>query len=111
MVQDLLFPSPGVLPNPGIEPVSTCIVGGFFTTEPPRKFILLELSDSMICALGSMEYPGVGLEILSCKALTGCSVSYFRVPLEPSSCYFLLSASKYSPQLLPTPGMPPPSFV
>ena len=74
MVQDLLFPSPGVLPNPGIEPASTCIVGGFFTTEPPPKFILLELSDSMICALGSMEYPGVGLEILSCPDRLFCEL-------------------------------------
>ena len=86
---DLLFSSPGVLPNPGIEPASTCIVSKFFffffffTTEPPRKFILLELSNSMICALGSMEYPGVGLEISSCKALTGCSVSLFRFHLSP----------------------------
>ena len=31
----LLFPSPGHLPNPGIEPTSP--TGGFFTTEPPGK--------------------------------------------------------------------------
>ena len=31
-----LFPSPGDLPNPGIEPVS-CIAGRFFTTEPQEK--------------------------------------------------------------------------
>ena len=32
----LLFPSPGDLPNPGIEPVSLespALAGGFFTTE------------------------------------------------------------------------------
>ena len=36
----LPFPSPGDLPNPGIKPgspVSPALVGGFFTTEPPRK--------------------------------------------------------------------------
>ena len=36
----LLFPSPGDLPNPGIEPaslVSPALAGGFFTTEPPGK--------------------------------------------------------------------------
>ena len=33
----LPFPSPGVLPHPGIEPVSRALVGGFFTTEPPGK--------------------------------------------------------------------------
>ena len=30
------FPSPGVLPDPGIEPTSVASVGWFFTTEPPR---------------------------------------------------------------------------
>ena len=36
----LPFPSPGDLPNPGIEPVSPvspALVGGFFTIEPPGK--------------------------------------------------------------------------
>ena len=35
----LPFPSPGDLPNPGIEPLSpvTPVVGRFFTTEPPGK--------------------------------------------------------------------------
>ena len=40
----LPFPSPGYCPDPGIEPVSparvSCIVGKFFTTEPPEKPIL-----------------------------------------------------------------------
>ena len=33
-------PSPGDLPNPGVEPrspVSSALVGGFFTTVPPEK--------------------------------------------------------------------------
>ena len=30
-------PSPGDLPEPGIEPVSPALAGRFFTTEPPRK--------------------------------------------------------------------------
>ena len=34
----LPFPSPGDLPEPGIEPVSlSCFSGGFFSTEPPGK--------------------------------------------------------------------------
>ena len=36
----LLFPSPGDLPDPGIEPmslVSPTVAGGFFTTALPRK--------------------------------------------------------------------------
>ena len=34
------FPSPGDLPDPGIEPVSPALAGGFYTTEPPEKPIL-----------------------------------------------------------------------
>ena len=30
----LPFPSPGDLPEPGIEPASPALAGGFFTTEP-----------------------------------------------------------------------------
>ena len=32
---ELPFPSPGYLPNPGLEPASLALAGGFFTTEPP----------------------------------------------------------------------------
>ena len=37
MESGLLFPSPGHLPNPGIEPTSPALAAGFFTTEPPGK--------------------------------------------------------------------------
>ena len=31
------FPSPGDLPDPGIEPMSPAMAGGLVTTEPPGK--------------------------------------------------------------------------
>ena len=31
---ELPFPSPGDLPDPGVEPVSPALAGGFFTPEP-----------------------------------------------------------------------------
>ena len=34
---ELPFPSPGDLPDPGIKPLSPALAGGFFTTEPPGK--------------------------------------------------------------------------
>ena len=34
---ELPFPPPSDLPDPGIEPVSPGLEGGFFTTEPPGK--------------------------------------------------------------------------
>ena len=33
----LPFPSPGNLPDPGIEPASPTSAGKFFTAEPPGK--------------------------------------------------------------------------
>ena len=33
----LPFPSPGDLPDPGIEPASPALAGGLFTTEPPQE--------------------------------------------------------------------------
>ena len=33
----LPFPSPGELPDPGMEPVSSALAGGFFITEPLGK--------------------------------------------------------------------------
>ena len=33
----LQCPTPGDLPDPGIEPASLALAGGFFTTMPPGK--------------------------------------------------------------------------
>ena len=33
----LPYPSPGDLPDPGIEPVSPALAGGLYTTEPQRR--------------------------------------------------------------------------
>ena len=41
----LPFPSPGALPDPGKEPSSPTLTGGFFTIEPPRK---PKLNDSVV---------------------------------------------------------------
>jgi len=37
----LPFPTPGDLPDPGIEPAFPAFAGGFFTTEPPGKHSFL----------------------------------------------------------------------
>ena len=41
------FPSPGDRPDPGIEPTSPALAGGFFTTEPPQKPLNREISVSI----------------------------------------------------------------
>ena len=51
----LPFPSPGDLPDPGIEPASLAfppLAGGFFTTEPagsPVLFVSLNAEISVLC--------------------------------------------------------------
>ena len=46
----LPFPPPGGLPDPGIEPASPALVGGFFTTEPPgnRYVLIYSISSSLV---------------------------------------------------------------
>ena len=46
----LPFPSPWDLPNPGTEPTSPALAGGFFTTEPPGKRLCLITRRKMIAA-------------------------------------------------------------
>ena len=50
--------SPGDLPSPGIEPVSSALAGRFFTTEPPRKpsnYLTCLLSFEKTLMLGKIE--------------------------------------------------------
>ena len=37
ILEGMPFPSPGYLPDPGIEPISHALIGGFSTSEPPGK--------------------------------------------------------------------------
>ena len=50
----LAFPTPEDLPNPGIESVtlaSSVLAGGFFTTVPPGKLIVLKLLLNLLIQL------------------------------------------------------------
>ena len=44
-------PSPGDLPNPGMEPSSLALAGTFFTTEPPGKPICIYLTCVLVAQL------------------------------------------------------------
>ena len=37
---ELLFPSPGYIPDPGIEPGSPAVQADYLLTEPPGKIFL-----------------------------------------------------------------------
>ena len=53
MLECVAVPSPGHLPNPGVEPMSPALADGFFTTEPPGKpFVPVETASTEAIALG-----------------------------------------------------------
>ena len=56
----LLFPTPGDLPNPGIEPMSPALAGGFFTAVPPGKPLKLNTSFYFIYYFGFLSLQKVG---------------------------------------------------
>ena len=85
------FPPPGDLPDPGIQPESPALAGGFFTTVPPGKPILV-----------------VKVKLLSCVRLFGTpwTVAY-QAPLPMG-----LSRQEYWNGLLfPSPGDLPDSGI
>ena len=48
----LPFPTPGDLPEPGMEPVSPALAGRFFTAKPPEKPLKDEyLSEMLYCTI------------------------------------------------------------
>ena len=54
----LPFPFPGGLPNPGIKPlslVSPALAGGFFTTVPPGKPLMVPLPPNS--SVSNADYP------------------------------------------------------
>ena len=57
---ELPFPSPGDLPNPGVEPASSALAGRFFTTEPPGN----QINNQYLLLLGQGLLP-VGFTDLS----------------------------------------------
>ena len=51
------FRSPGDLPDPGIEPASPALAGGFFTAEPPEKpHSKVIPNHSFLCTLKKKNY-------------------------------------------------------
>ena len=63
----LSFPFPGDLPNPGFEPVSPALAGGFFTAVPPGKPCVYFLAKQSVLEdidlgpkpLGSHHFPSL----------------------------------------------------
>ena len=49
---ELPGPSPGDLPDPGIEPVSPALASGFFPAESPGKPLICVILAQLLCKLG-----------------------------------------------------------
>ena len=64
----LPFPSLGNLPDPGVEPGSPALAGGFFTAEPPGKpalshtyKLIINKYFALFCILSSKSITGITL--------------------------------------------------
>ena len=64
------FPSPGVLPDPGIKPASPALAGGFFTTEPLVKIIQITELFQIIQNFPLRENTSVSNMMLSVHSLS-----------------------------------------
>ena len=99
----LPFPSPGNLPDSGIEPTSPTLAGEFFTTEPPGSSNLL--STSLSCSgqpfgpvtfrivfsmaeLSAHPYPCS--DLLLCSLATVFPICFLK-GLRPVNCVFSVS--------------------
>jgi len=88
----LPFPSPGDLPDPGIELMSPALASGFFTTQPPGKFPLHYEKESIVTQscptlCNSMDYspPGSSVHgVLQARILKWITIPFFRKSSRPS---------------------------
>ena len=88
----LPFPSPGDLPNPGIQPLSPVLAGGFFPTEPPGESNVATRHLKSHLWLTCVYLKGTAL-LLTIDFFKGClqEISYvkkdiaFLAPPSPSS--------------------------
>ena len=73
----LPFPSPGDLPDTGIEPVSSTVAGRFFTTEPLRKPYIQSIS----CEMARLDGSQAGIKIAG-KNINNLRYAHDEMPLE-----------------------------
>ena len=86
----LPFPSPGDLPDPGIEPASPALTHGFFTTEPPGTHVIIGSWAGRDSRRNVVQWMGRS----KLRGAEPCPV--------PQSSQGRLSMAKISPALLPS---------
>ena len=70
------FPFPGDLPNPGTEPASPVLAGGFFTTEPLGK-----LSETLRMTLFYSQNLAEASLNQTCQTNLGGAVLFYNICL------------------------------
>ena len=106
----LPFPSPGDLPDPGMEPPAPALAGGFFTNELPRKltfpcphlvFTTLSCNDKVCLSSSpaSLSFLGEGnifdnIRFFSQQELSGCDLSVQAGDLD---CFIMSPESSLMP--------------
>ena len=85
----LPFPSPGDLPDPGIEPTSPALAGGFFNTEPQGKSLCTGVykvaqSCTNLCDTMHHSLPGSSVHrILQARTLEWVAFPFSRGSSQP----------------------------
>ena len=90
----LPFPSPGDLPNPGIQPASPVLAGGFFTTELPGKSLIKVI----VCVSHAVVSDSAILWTVACQALLSME---FSRPEYWSGLPFLFPGDLPNPRMEP----------
>ena len=87
-----LFPSPADLPNPDIKPACPALTGGFFTTEPTGKTLLLPRVQFSCSVMSSSLRPhGLQHTRLPCPSPTPKSLlKFMSIELVMSSNHLIL---------------------
>ena len=82
----LLFPPPGDLPDPGIEPESPVLAGEFFTTEPPGKLpptpprVILTSKDSIYMEGKKYIYTHIHIHIYVYMYFSSAHYTVLNIP-------------------------------
>ena len=77
---ELPFPSPGDLPDPGIESESPALAGRFLTTEPPGKPICMNIISYCLCV--ELKHASGGQPSPTMLSFQICRPSYWSFELK-----------------------------
>ena len=80
------IPSPGDLPDPGIEPLSPALAGSFFTTVPlgkPQSWAGVSANRSFLAPYLAPDQPNVNSSEVKLQAYSLSSSSSPNIPLKP----------------------------